>query len=255
MTSPPASDWAAIRRRYEETDAAVADICADAGIAREALTTAARKGGWRRQKPRPFPPLRIPTGSAASSPADPDLPRPAAPLRAGDRVSTAKSAKARTKPGDGVAKPGARPVKTKPTSPSRSAKTNSRRVEAPPAAPGAVRSASRKTSSIPSLPRTPADRRHLLDRLVAAISRKLEQLEHRMALDLDDAATATDHDRESRAIGALIDNLGKITEMETGLARTSGKSDPTDLAGDADRWRRELAGRLAKIVGAAPGAA
>ena len=76
-----------------------------------------------------------------------------------------------------------------------------------------------------------------------------------MALDLDDAATATDHDRESRAIGALIDNLGKITEMETGLARTSGKSDPTDIAGDADRWRRELAGRLAKIVGAAPGAA
>ena len=104
-------------------------------------------------------------------------------------------------------------------------------------------------------PRTADDRRHLLDRLVAAISRKLEQLEHRMALDLDDAATATDHDRESRAIGALIDNLGKITEMETGLARTSGKSDATDIAGDADRWRRELAGRLAKIVGPAPGVA
>ena len=68
MISPPALDWAAIRRRYEETDAAVADICTEAGIARAALTTAARKGGWRRQKPRPFPPLRIPTGSAASSP-------------------------------------------------------------------------------------------------------------------------------------------------------------------------------------------
>ena len=257
MTTPPALDWAAIRRRYEETDAAVADICTEAGIERSALTTAARKGLWRRQKPRPFPPLRIPTGSAVPSPAGPVLPRPAAPPRAGGSVSSAKSPKARAKPSSGSAKPKARTVKDTKTSPSRTAKTTTPRTKAPPRArPLATPSASGGRAQIAAPPRTAADRRHLLDRLVAAISRKLEQLEHRMALDLDDAATATDHDRESRAIGALIDNLGKITEMETGLARTaSGKSDPTDIAGDADRWRRELAGRLAKIVGAAPSAA
>ena len=81
-----------------------------------------------------------------------------------------------------------------------------------------------------------------------------------MAKDLADlasseAATATDHERETRAIGALIDNLGKVTEMETGLDRSAarGKSSAAaaDIAGEADRYRRELAERLAKIVGAA----
>ena len=249
MSTSAAPDWAGIRRRYEETDAAVADICTEAGIERAALTAAVRKGGWRRQKPRPFPPLRIPIGSAASSPAGPVLPRPAGPPRAGDRARTTAPAKAK---------------------PTRVSSTSTAHTAPSTKPPTAKKSAAKRTASKPSRPAatgaptprpappkllTPADRRHLLDRLVAAISRKLEQLEHRMALDLDDAATATDHDRESRAIGALIDNLGKITEMETGLARTSGKSDPTDIAGDADRWRRELAGRLAKIVGAAPGAA
>lgn len=251
MTSPPALDWADIRRRYEETDAAVADICTDAGIERAALTTAARKGGWRRQKSRPFPPLRTPTGSAAPSPAGPVLPRPAAPPRAGDRAHTTAPAKTKAvrAPMTSTTRATklAKAATTKKPTAKRTASKPTRTLPSPARAPS--------TRASPPTPLTPADRRHLLDRLVAAISRKLEQLEHRMALDLDDAATATDHDRESRAIGALIDNLGKITEMETGLARTSGKSDPTDIAGDADRWRRELAGRLAKIVGAAPGAA
>ena len=251
MSTLPAPDWAAIRRRYEETDDAVADICVDAGIERSGLTNAARKGLWRRQKPRPFPPLRIPTGSAVPSPAGPVLPRPAAPLRAGDRARS--TAPPKPKPTRASAKSTARATKPVKSAPTKTVAAKSARPKPSHAAATAARAPSTRAS--PPTPRTADDRRHLLDRLVAAISRKLEQLEHRMALDLDDAATATDHDRESRAIGALIDNLGKITEMETGLARTSGKSDATDIAGDADRWRRELAGRLAKIVGPAPGVA
>jgi len=103
----------------------------------------------------------------------------------------------------------------------------------------------------------PAPRHRLLERLVAAISMKLEQLERRMTNDLaaGEDSTATDHEREARAIGALIDNLEKITEIETGLGNASGKSGPaaiaTDLADEADRCRRELADRLQRLVEAA----
>ncbi len=71
------------------------------------------------------------------------------------------------------------------------------------------------------------------------------------------AHTSTDHERETRAIGALIDNLGKITEMESGYARRAGKADTdaaaSDLGHEADRYRRELAERLQKIVEAGDG--
>jgi hypothetical protein len=123
-------------------------------------------------------------------------------------------------------------------------------------APAASKPSARTSKS---LPKTPAARRQLLNRLVAAISLKLEQLERRMAQDLDSPggadASATDHERETRAIGALIDNLGKVTEMESGLDRSAGKPGAApDIAGEADRWRRELAQRLQRIVGPAAGA-
>ncbi len=75
-------------------------------------------------------------------------------------------------------------------------------------------------------------------------------------LDTSDDATATDHERETRAIGALIDNLEKITEMEAGLGKSAGKrgasaGPATDLADEADRCRRELAHRLSRIVSGA----
>ena len=78
-----------------------------------------------------------------------------------------------------------------------------------------------------------------------------------MANDLAAATDtpATDHERETRSIGALIDNLEKITEMEAGLGKSAGKPGAaiaaTDLADEADRCRRELADRLARIVEAA----
>lgn len=186
MTASRSPDWAAIRRRYEETDDASADIAAAGGITRKDLAARARKEKWRRQKPRPFPPARVtPAGPDRVSPLGPSTPPP------------------------------------------------TRRVSA-----------------------TPAARRRLFERLVSAISLKLEQLERRMSKDLagDDLASATDHEREARAIGALIDNLDKITEMQSGLSKSVGKRGPAadgDLAHEADRYRRELAERLSRLVGAA----
>jgi hypothetical protein len=142
-----------------------------------------------------------------------------------------------------------------------------RRVAAPPmveAAPATATATAAPASPAPAGPpfaprllATPASRRRLLDRLVAAIAMKLEQLERRMTNDLaaGEDSTATDHEREARAIGALIDNLEKITEIETGLANAGGRSasatSAADLADEADRCRRELAERLHRIVEAA----
>jgi hypothetical protein len=90
---------------------------------------------------------------------------------------------------------------------------------------------------------------------VAAISLKLEQLERRMAQDLDaaetGAASSTDHERETRAIGALIDNLGKVTEIASDIDRPAGGKSAiaaAELADEADRFRRELADRLSRLV-------
>jgi hypothetical protein len=147
-----------------------------------------------------------------------------------------------------------------------------KRDAATSAAPPSVTSSAdgnRKSAAKKSVKSSLADRRRLVARLVAAISTKLEQLEKRMAHDLGlieqgDAATATDHERETRAIGALIDNLGKVTDMETGFealkpgARAGAKSSAAsahrsdaDLADEAERSRRELSERLARLVKAA----
>ncbi len=137
------------------------------------------------------------------------------------------------------------------------AKPSSRAEAAnPTAAPDTV-TASDTSPAAPSGARPHNPRRQLLERLVGAIDMKLEQLERRMSKDLaeNDVTPATDHERETRAIGALIDNLEKITEMETGVAsssRSRGTTQPaTDLADEAERCRRELAERLSRLVEAA----
>lgn len=264
MSKPAPPDWAAVRVRYETTDDPVAQICADAAIDRRDLAREVRRGGWRRQKPRPFPPLRRaapgesnPAGRSVAGEARPERPAgsPAGGTRSG-RKSKPDPARPASPPApaEGMGVSGRR-RSSRHASASDAAGTQpvavAKAPSAEPAGPATGKAA----------PLTPAARRRLLDRLVAAISLKLEQLEHRMAQDfartLDgdaqaDAATATDHERETRAIGALIDNLGKITEIEGGLDRTAGKSPAaSDLAGDADRWRRELADRLQRLVGTA----
>ena len=128
---------------------------------------------------------------------------------------------------------------------------------------GAVPSAAHEAATLRAPPEQPSRLARqptstLLDWAVALISLKLEQLERTMTSDLDsqargDTHTAADHEREARTIGALIDNLDKITEMEAG-PRTKGAAQPAvDLAGEAERHRREFAERLGKIVDALAG--
>ena len=196
---PDRPDWAEIRRRYEDTDDAAAEICAEGHIARADFDARRKREKWRRQNPRPFPPQRKAVPPAAS-----------------------------TEPISAVAAPSPLPASLMATA---------------------------GTDSLSSL-----TNRRLLDRLVVAISMKLEQLERRMTKDLSapetaDAASATDHDREARAIGALIDNIGKLTELENGHGHTAAgrrtAAAATDLADEAERCRRELAERLERIVEAA----
>lgn len=241
MTDNAGPDWAHIRHRYEETQDPVADICRDAGITERELSGARKKWKWRRKHPRPFPPPRNPHSRSTADGMSPS------PSPAGAKVrATIRSEE--------------RPDCPLSRSNSGSVTEEVGGVDGDSPALGAdtpVAEAPTKALSSPTIPRrllaTPAARRRLLERLVVAISMKLEQLERRMSIDLasNEEMTATDHERETRAIGALIDNLEKIRELETGLAPSTGKSGPaatTDLADEADRCRRELVERLSRLV-------
>jgi hypothetical protein len=200
LSEPARPDWAQIRHRYEATQDPVADIVAEAGVARRDFDNQRRREGWRRLNPRPFP-----AGRRASPEATGEAPMPV---------------------------PAEAPVEDSPD------EAGAFPVDAP----------------LPA-----ADRRRLLERLVSAIAMKLSQLERRMTADLakGDDTPATDHERETRAIGALIDNLEKITELETGLAGNApgrrGADAASDLADEAERCRQELAERLSRLVAAAGG--
>lgn len=82
---------------------------------------------------------------------------------------------------------------------------------------------------------------------------------HDMATDERPAETsAADHERDTRAIGALIGNLSRVTEIEADLERIPGAAAPAadrakeqadrQLADEAERFRREVAERLARLV-------
>jgi type IV secretory pathway VirB10-like protein len=103
-------------------------------------------------------------------------------------------------------------------------------------------------------------RRTLVRRLYTAIDTKLQQMERRMAHDMATEqgsadTTAADHERDTRAIGALIANLSRVTEIEADLERIPGTAAaPIDqqaehqLADEAERFRREVAERLERLV-------
>ncbi len=79
---------------------------------------------------------------------------------------------------------------------------------------------------------------------------------HDMATEQGSAdTTAADHERDTRAIGALIANLSRVTEIEADLERIPGTAAaPIDqqaehqLADEAERFRREVAERLERLV-------
>jgi hypothetical protein len=77
-------------------------------------------------------------------------------------------------------------------------------------------------------------------------------MERRMKTDMKkrrSTQSAADHERETRAIGGLINQLGKISEYQTDLDRPTGPADDlAAIAADAERYRRELAQRLARLV-------
>jgi hypothetical protein len=103
-------------------------------------------------------------------------------------------------------------------------------------------------------PSTLTARRTLVRRFYKAIDTKLRQMELRMATEIargEETSTAADHERDTRAIGGLINQLGKISEFESDLDRPAGSGDDasaTRLAQEEERYRRALAERLERLI-------
>jgi hypothetical protein len=79
-------------------------------------------------------------------------------------------------------------------------------------------------------------------------------MELRMATEIaqgEETSSAADHERDTRAIGGLINQLGKISEFEADLDRPAGSRDAASaarLAEEADGYRRALAERLERLI-------
>lgn len=149
-----------------------------------------------------------------------------------------------SKPRDKRAAISAAPTRSDPAATTPPPKSRSRRSA------GATGSAARSLKA----------RRALVRRLYTAIDTKLQQMERRMAHDMateerSSGTTAADHERDTRAIGALIANLSRVTEIEADLERIPGtaavpaaQQGDRQLADEAERFRREVAERLARLV-------
>lgn len=105
-----------------------------------------------------------------------------------------------------------------------------------------------------------AERRRLTRRLTTAIDRILAKMENRMASEKKRGAkptSAADQERDSRMVHSLIRSLEKVTEFEAELERPDGggdnAADARALADEAEQFRRDIAERLARLGGAAPG--
>jgi len=140
-------------------------------------------------------------------------------------------------------------------------------------------SAGRRRPASRARPVPPATgvRRQLIARLYRAIDTKLKLMERRMNSEIhaleagggnaaaaDDAAgfarNSADHERETRAFGALVKTINSVRQMQAELdtlanaptASAAAGAAPTAadarLAADAERYRRDIAERLAKFV-------
>jgi hypothetical protein len=103
-------------------------------------------------------------------------------------------------------------------------------------------------------PSTRTARRTLVRRFYKAIDTKLRQMELRMATEIargEEKSSAADHERDARTIGGLINQLGKIAELESDLDQLAGSRDDASaarLAEEADGYRRALAERLERLI-------
>ena len=106
---------------------------------------------------------------------------------------------------------------------------------------------------------TVASRRSLIQRLYKAMDTKLKLMERRLEkqienLDHDNVADlpAVDHERDARTFGAMIRNIEQVKEMQADLDRVAGgqpaTADDAELFAEADRFRREIAERLARFI-------
>jgi hypothetical protein len=86
-------------------------------------------------------------------------------------------------------------------------------------------------------------------RLRELVERKLEQLEERLMSS--EAESPADSAHLSREIGSLIQHHGRLEAMEEAAGgaakRKPGRNDKAGEVDDAERWREELAKRIARL--------
>lgn len=141
------------------------------------------------------------------------------------------------------------------------AKRPAAKAKAAPAKSPGPPALKRASSKAPTL----AARRKLLNRLYQAIDTKLKLMERRMHSEItaleasapgvpaDTAGLSpADHERETRAFGALVKTINSVKDMQAELDRiatgTADTAADARLNADADRYRREIAERLARFV-------
>ena len=213
MTGSDQPDWSEIRRLYLDGEFSIAAIAERHGVSAQRITRRAQRDHWPPRPPRHR--NGVPSKTRDKPAAKPATPPTTRPKRTQVSATTPPPPKSRSK----------RPV---------------------PATGSAARSLKA--------------RRALVRRLYTAIDTKLQQMERRMAHDMANEegssdTTAADHERDSRAIGALIANLSRVTEIEADLERIPGtaalpatQQADRQLADEAERFRREVAERLARLV-------
>jgi hypothetical protein len=100
-------------------------------------------------------------------------------------------------------------------------------------------------------------RRQLIKRLYKAMDTKLRLMERRMEaqmtnLDKGSDLPSADHERDTRAFGTIIKNIAQVKEMQADLDRVTrgqpANAADAELFAEAERFRREIAERLARII-------
>ena len=111
--------------------------------------------------------------------------------------------------------------------------------------------------ALPTRTRPSAALRELIQRLYKAMDTKLKLMERRMETqiaNLEKGAdlTSADHERDARAFGAMIKNIEQVKEMQADLDRVAGGQPATaadaELFAEAERFRQEIAERLARFI-------